>query len=353
MSPEQIKGLSTTPRTDIYSLGITLYEMLSGKVPFYFNNDYDIYEAHLKMQPQKLSTIYPEIPKEIDELILSALNKSETKNFATAYEFRTSVEHLILNLPLLMSDATNIKESHSHKKVIKNKPVNFAIALIILLTILISVFSYYLVDKFIIKEEMSRIYEDKSNINYFSERKYFTAPWEFLSTNISENVNAICSNDSKIFVGSSGGKILISTDQGNSWIKSAETSTSGINKLVPVNNKIYATTDDGHFIVLNQNGKVNEKIKLNNENLTSLNIGNNILICGTNGLVLKSEKDRINFQKISFPNNITIYDIIELDKTIFLCCTWDGKVFKTNDEGKTWTSEKLSNDYLKKIFFLN
>ncbi|MCL6495707.1 MAG: serine/threonine protein kinase, partial [Ignavibacterium sp.] len=86
MSPEQIKGLSTTPRTDIYSLGITLYEMLSGTVPFNFKNDYDIYEAHLKMQPQKLSTVFTDIPKEIDDLILSALNKSDRNNFNNAFE---------------------------------------------------------------------------------------------------------------------------------------------------------------------------------------------------------------------------------------------------------------------------
>ncbi len=76
MSPEQIKNLEPTPQTDIYSLGITLYEMLSGSPPFNFNSVYEIYDAHLKLIPKKLSELIPEIPEEVDKLILRALKRS-------------------------------------------------------------------------------------------------------------------------------------------------------------------------------------------------------------------------------------------------------------------------------------
>ena len=62
MSPEQIKGYDSTIKSDLYSLGITLYEMISGKVPYDFQNEYDILDAHLNSIPVPLSQNFPEIP---------------------------------------------------------------------------------------------------------------------------------------------------------------------------------------------------------------------------------------------------------------------------------------------------
>ncbi len=164
MSPEQIKGLEPSPQTDIYSLGITLYEMLSGSPPFTSKSDYEIYEAHLKMIPRKLSETFPEIPNEVDDLILSALNKSNKKNFLNAYEFRSSIEQLIFNLPLLVSrPSANQSQTNSVSRQ-KNRSANLIVAFIALLIVLIIGLSYILVEKFIIKEKINSSSENKSEV---------------------------------------------------------------------------------------------------------------------------------------------------------------------------------------------
>lgn len=353
MSPEQIKGFSPTPKTDIYSLGITLYEMLSGTVPFNFKNDYDIYEAHLKMKPQRLSSILPYIPKEIDELILSALNKSDRNNFANASEFRKSIEQMIFNLPLLVNNQSLSNEYSKRNLVKKNKAVNLIIGFILLFTILIIGISYLLVDKFIIREKSQLNSEDRSKINYFEERKYFSASWKKLKTNISGNINNLISVGSKIFASSSNGLLLITTDFGQKWVKIADNLNYNFNYFESLNDNILTVSSSGQFMVLDRNGKIIRSEKLSNENLTSLSIGQNLLISGSGGLLLKSDKNKFYFQKINFPSTTTIFDVFELDNSNLFCCTFDGKVYKTTDEGKTWSYNLLNDSYLKKFWFVN
>lgn len=353
MSPEQIKGFSTTPSSDIYSLGITLYEMLSGTVPFNFKNDYDIYEAHLKMQPQKLSSIFSDIPKEIDELILSALNKSDKKNFNTASEFRYSIEHLIFNLPLLLNNPSSVYEYSRKNPVKKNKPANLIIGFISLLTILIVGTSYLLVERFIIKEKLQTNSENRSKINYLEERKYFSTSWEKLETNIPGNINNLISVESKIFASSTNGLVLTTTDLGQRWIKVIENLNYTFNDFETFNDNILTVSSSGQFVILGRNGKIIKADKLSNENLTALSIGQNLLIGGSGGLLLKSDKNKFSFQKINFPSSATIFDVFEPDNSNLFCCTFDGKVYKTTDEGKTWSFDKLNDSYLKKFWFLN
>jgi serine/threonine-protein kinase len=353
MSPEQIKGLSTTPRTDIYSLGITLYEMLSGTVPFNFKNDYDIYEAHLKMQPQKLSTVFTDIPKEIDDLILSALNKSDKNNFNNAFEFRNSIEHLIFNLPLLLNNQSSAYEYSRKNPVKKNKPANLIIGFVLLLTILIIGSSYLLVDKFIIKEKSLSNSEDRSKINYLEERKYFSTSWEKLKTNISGNINNLISVDSKIFASNTNGTVLMTPDFGQRWIKVLESLGNTLNEFETLNDNILTVNSSGQLLVIDNKGNIKRNDKLSNEKLTALNIGQNLLISGSGGLLLKSDKNKFSFQKIDFPSSTAILDVFELDNSILFCCTFDGKVYKTTDYGKTWSFDKLNDSYLKKFWFIN
>lgn len=353
MSPEQIKGLSTTPRTDIYSLGITLYEMLSGTVPFNFKNDYDIYEAHLKMQPRKLSTVFTDIPKEIDDLILSALNKSDKNNFNNAFEFRNSIENLIFNLPLLLNNQSSANEYSRKNLVKKNKPANLIIGFVLLLTILIIGSSYLLVDKFIIKEKSLSNSEDRSKINYLEDRKYFSTSWEKLKPNISGNINNLISVDSKIFASNTNGAVLMTPDFGQRWIKVLENLGNTFNDFEIFNDNILTVNSSGQLLVLDNNGKIKRTEKLSNEKLTALNIGQNLLISGSGGLLLKSDKNRFSFQKIDFPSSTAILDVFELDNLNLFCCTFDGKVYKTTDYGKTWSFDKLNDSYLKKFWFVN
>ena len=88
MSPEQIRGAEPDPRSDIYSLGITLYEMVTGKRPFAAVSDYQIMSAHLQEVPAAPISIVPGIPADLNEIILMAIAKQPEGRFQSAAAFR-------------------------------------------------------------------------------------------------------------------------------------------------------------------------------------------------------------------------------------------------------------------------
>ncbi len=75
MSPEQITGKACDQRSDIYSLGATLYEMLVGRVPFLGRSQNEILEKHLKEKPYPPGKLVTEIPPEANDLIMKMLEK--------------------------------------------------------------------------------------------------------------------------------------------------------------------------------------------------------------------------------------------------------------------------------------
>jgi serine/threonine-protein kinase len=95
MSPEQIQGAKLDQRTDIYSMGVTLYEMLAGRVPFErpkdSDSDFPILSAHINQAPTPPSQLVAEIPPFIEAAILRALEKRPENRFATCQEFQAAV----------------------------------------------------------------------------------------------------------------------------------------------------------------------------------------------------------------------------------------------------------------------
>lgn len=99
MSPEQIQGMDLDPRSDLYSLGVTLYELVTGARPFQGDSDYSIMAAHLQGSPLPPIRISPNLPSGLNELILQALQKDPAKRFQTAAAFRTALLSLRKAVP--------------------------------------------------------------------------------------------------------------------------------------------------------------------------------------------------------------------------------------------------------------
>ncbi len=94
MSPEQALGEKIDARTDIFSFGVVLYEMLSGKVPFGGASDAATYNATINKSLPSLIESNNEIPKALDQIVKHALEKDRDARYQTFYEFRSDLKKL-------------------------------------------------------------------------------------------------------------------------------------------------------------------------------------------------------------------------------------------------------------------
>src|SRR3989441_268531 len=88
MSPEQVRGQETDARSDIYSLGILLYEMLTGRVPFASDSEYDLMRMQIEDAPAPPRVFAAHIPQAIEQAIMRSLAKKPEARFTSAGEFR-------------------------------------------------------------------------------------------------------------------------------------------------------------------------------------------------------------------------------------------------------------------------
>src|SRR5258708_37382777 len=92
MSSEQVTKKPVDIRSDIYSLGVTLYELLTANVPFQGDSEFQIMSAHVHTPPPLPTKFYPYIPKGVENAVLKALEKDPDHRFQTVEEFGLALE---------------------------------------------------------------------------------------------------------------------------------------------------------------------------------------------------------------------------------------------------------------------
>jgi hypothetical protein len=92
MSPEQILVKGVDFRSDIYSLGATLYEILAGQVPFHSDSEFEILNDHVNTPPPPPTRLHPHIPSGIENAVLKALAKNPDQRFQTVEQFSAALE---------------------------------------------------------------------------------------------------------------------------------------------------------------------------------------------------------------------------------------------------------------------
>ena len=97
IAPEQAKGEATDEKADIYSIGVVLYEMLAGKVPFDSENAVSVALMQVQANAQKLTQINPDIPKGLEQICVHAMQKNPRDRYQTATEMLLDIEEVIKN----------------------------------------------------------------------------------------------------------------------------------------------------------------------------------------------------------------------------------------------------------------
>jgi serine/threonine-protein kinase len=94
MSPEQVRGQTVDHRTDLYSLGVALFEGLAGDTPFQGDTHFDIMSKHLNEPPPSIRAIVPVVPEALERVIHKSLGKGREDRFQSAADFRGALERV-------------------------------------------------------------------------------------------------------------------------------------------------------------------------------------------------------------------------------------------------------------------
>lgn len=124
MSPEQIKGGTIDARSDIYSLGAIVYEMATGKDPFFGANVYELMHKHVFEEPPPLKEACPfgDFPAELEQVIFKAMAKDPEHRFQTMADFKEALEFACSNPSGRKAEIPSLKSADNHKVVPKGSP---------------------------------------------------------------------------------------------------------------------------------------------------------------------------------------------------------------------------------------
>jgi tetratricopeptide (TPR) repeat protein len=99
MSPEQVEGKDVDERSDIYSLGIILYEMVTGRVPFEGDTPFTVGVKHKSEIPRPPKELNPHIPEDLSQVIMKCLEKEKPKRYQNAAELRSDLSQIEEGMP--------------------------------------------------------------------------------------------------------------------------------------------------------------------------------------------------------------------------------------------------------------
>jgi len=107
MSPEQVRMETLDHQTDIYSLGVVMYRLLTGRLPFDASSQAGLHYAILNTQPQRPIMLRPDLPPLLDEIVMKAIQKDPARRYRSWLEFGKDLSQAFVNLRLTGESASD------------------------------------------------------------------------------------------------------------------------------------------------------------------------------------------------------------------------------------------------------
>lgn len=98
MAPEQIEGRDVDARTDLYALGVVLYQLLTGRTPFIESSQMELLLAHLRKEPRPLRSLCSTVPADVEALVLKLLSKSPSGRYADTDDLLVALGELMVSI---------------------------------------------------------------------------------------------------------------------------------------------------------------------------------------------------------------------------------------------------------------
>lgn len=362
MSPEQVRAEEPTKQSDIYSIGITFFEMLIGKTPFDLGTEFEIMEAHIKKNPSRISQALDTIPPEIDKIVAKALDKNPMKRYLSCDEFIEELENVFSKY---QTPKTKAEKTQNDKKVksarIQKIKITFFGLLALAVFGFITYYGFYLVSDFweTMKGRRAAPSAD-TTINYRSNPSFvLKSNWKYQETNTTLNLNGIhFIDDSTGFVVGQKGTLLKTTSSGSVWETIVFPDSSILNDIKFLNStngvivgefgKIFTTSDSG-----NSWQQVN---KFFDETIFSLYAydRNTLFAVGDKGLIIRSVDAGKTWERLNSGTNNLLFSLYFSTNKVGYAVGWNGTILKTEDRGDSWrATESFTPQYLRDVIFVD
>ncbi len=355
MSPEQIKGQPITPLTDIYSIGCTVYEMLTGLPPFFSQNEFEVMDGHLHKAVVPVYESTPELSAELNRVLSKLLSKNPTKRYQSCNEVIIAFHFLDQFLKEAESDYF---EHQKRRRILSRRKSIIGFTSLITIFAALIFFVFFQVKDFM-ENKGYTIFEDgnSSGMEQLEIDSSFVLAKEIpLNTELSLK-SGYFNNVGGIIVGDSG-LVITYNKRTKNWSKErVSVNTNFTDCCITPNGEFYIVGNNSTYL---QGKPVRGFIKQNivNENHTLFSVDFNDyrtgIIVGNKGIILRCSDGGKTWSSINQNSFNSFFDFQFIDNKTGFAIGTNGTILRTDDLGMNWkTIESNTDKYLKSISFLN